>query len=123
MGPEMQDGLVVRQTQILSGACCYIQVFRLILSRSIAEDVSPPVPVADLFRLVDFSLVRWDLVGLILPTWLGMVLVVAFASSLDVAAISMDMGEALETNKELITVGIGNLLSGLTLGYTGYVFF
>ena len=79
--------------------------------------------MGDLLSLVDFSLVRWDLIGLIVPTWLGMVLVVAFASSLDVAAISIDMGEALETNKELKTVGIGNLLSGLTLGYTGsYIF-
>jgi sulfate permease, SulP family len=35
----------------------------------------------------------------------------------------MDMGEALDTNKELTTVGIGNLLSGLTLGFTGsYIF-
>jgi len=57
------------------------------------------------------------------PTWLGMVLVVAFASSLDVAAISMDMGEALDTNSELRTVGIGNLMSGLTFGFTGsYIF-
>ena len=88
-----------------------------------SPDVSPPVPVADLFRLVDFSLVRWDLIGLIVPTWLGMVLVVAFASSLDVAAISMDMGEALDTNNELKTVGIGNLFSGLTCGFTGsYIF-
>jgi len=79
--------------------------------------------VSDLFGLVDFSLVRWDLVSHVIPTWLGMVLVVAFASSLDVAAISMDMGEALDTNKELTTVGIGNLLSGLTLGYTGSKFF
>jgi sulfate permease, SulP family len=35
----------------------------------------------------------------------------------------MDMGEALDTNMELKTVGIGNLLSGLSLGYTGsYIF-
>jgi MFS superfamily sulfate permease-like transporter len=70
--------------------------------------VAPPVPVGDLFSLVDFSLVRWDLIGDIFPTWIGMVFVVSFASCLDVAAISMDMGEALDTNKELTTVGIGN---------------
>jgi len=35
------------------------------------------------------------------------------------AAISMDMGEALDTNNELMTVGISNLLSGLTGGMTG----
>jgi sulfate permease, SulP family len=33
------------------------------------------------------------------------------------------MGEALDTNKELVTVGAGNLMSGLTFGYTGsYIF-
>ena len=33
---------------------------------------------------------------------------VSFSSCLDVAAISMDMGEALDTNSELMTVGISN---------------
>lgn len=66
---------------------------------------------------------RWDLIAEIAPTWVGMVFVVSFASCLDVAAISMDMGEVLDTNKELKTVGIGNFMSGLTLGYTGsYIF-
>lgn len=37
-----------------------------------------------------------------------MVFVVSFSSCLDVAAISMDMGEALDTNSELMTVGISN---------------
>jgi hypothetical protein len=69
---------------------------------------APSVPVGDLFRLVDFSSVRWDLWSEIFSTWVGMVFVVSFASCLDVAAISMDMGEALDTNKELMTVGICN---------------
>jgi MFS superfamily sulfate permease-like transporter len=69
---------------------------------------APSVPVGDLFRLVDFSMVRWDLWPKIFSTWVGMVFVVSFASCLDVAAISMDMGEALDTNKELTTVGICN---------------
>ena len=35
----------------------------------------------------------------------------------------MDMGESLDTNNELMTVGISNLLSGLTGGMTGsYIF-
>ena len=46
-------------------------------------------------------------------------LVVSFASCLDVAAISMDMGEALDTNKELATVGICNVMSGALFGFTG----
>ena len=40
-----------------------------------------------------------------------------------VAAIEMDMGSALDTNAELITVGISNALSGLLGGFTGsYIF-
>ena len=70
--------------------------------------VAPSVPVSDLFTLVDFQLVEWSLVTEILSTWFGMVFVVSFASCLDVAAISIDMGEALDTNKELATVGICN---------------
>ncbi|KAL7430923.1 hypothetical protein ACHAXH_003229, partial [Discostella pseudostelligera] len=84
---------------------------------------SPPVPVRDLFNLIDFGKVRWDLGKQLLPTWAGMVFVVSFSSCLDVAAISMDMGEALDTNNELMTVGISNFVSGLTGGLTGsYIF-
>lgn len=54
-------------------------------------DVAPPVPVMDLLHLINFSQVRWDLAADILPTWVGMVFVVSFASCLDVAAISIDM--------------------------------
>lgn len=74
-------------------------------------EVAPPVSISELIGLVDFSLVRWDLVGSILWTWVGMIFVVSFASCLDVAAISMDMGEALDTNRELATVGICNCKS------------
>jgi SulP family sulfate permease len=82
-------------------------------------EVGPPVPVSDLFQLVNFSAIQWDLVSEIMFTWVGMVFVVSFASCLDVAAISMDMGEALDTNKELSTVGVCNIMSGLTFGFTG----
>ena len=35
----------------------------------------------------------------------------------------MDMGEALDTNAEMVTVGTANLMSGLTFGFTGsYIF-
>jgi hypothetical protein len=33
----------------------------------------------------------------------------------------MDMGEALDTNKEMVTVGTSNLLSGLLFGFTGKI--
>ena len=70
--------------------------------------VSPPVPVQDLLHLVDFRLVHWSLVRECIGTWVGMVFVVSFASSLDIAAVSMDMGESLDTNKEMVTVGTSN---------------
>jgi MFS superfamily sulfate permease-like transporter len=84
---------------------------------------SPSVPASDLLRLVDFNNIRWDLGKELISTWAGMVFVVSFSSCLDVAAISMDMGEALDTNNELMTVGISNFVSGLAGGFTGsYIF-
>lgn len=54
---------------------------------------------------------------------IGMFLVVAFSSSLDVAAIEMEMGLPLDYNRELNTVGLANVFSGLAGGYTGsYIF-
>lgn len=70
--------------------------------------VAPSVPVSDLIKLVDFSLIQWSCWTHVFSTWCGMVFVVSFASCLDVAAISIDMGEALDTNHELATVGICN---------------
>lgn len=75
------------------------------------------------WSLFDFRNVHWALMPTVLPTWLGMYVVVAFSSSLDVAAIQMDMGRQLDFNHELITVGISNLCSGCTGGFTGsYIF-
>ena len=86
-------------------------------------ETSPSVPAQDLLELVDFHKVRWDISKELLSTWAGMVFVVSFSSCLDVAAISMDMGEALDTNNELMTVGISNFVSGLAGGFTGsYIF-
>ena len=62
-------------------------------------DRSPSVPMSDLVHIIDFSGVRWDLIFEIIPTWFGMVFVVSFASCLDVAAISIDMGQPLDTNR------------------------
>ncbi|RHY30458.1 hypothetical protein DYB32_004304 [Aphanomyces invadans] len=58
-----------------------------------------------------------------LPTWIAMYFVVAFSSSLDVAAIEMALHKPLDHNAELQTVGWSNLVSGLTGGFTGsYIF-
>ena len=52
-----------------------------------------------------------------------MIVVVALSSSLDVAAIELEMKTPLNYNSELIMVGISNMVSGLTGGYTGsYIF-
>ena len=62
-------------------------------------ETAPTVPMSDLVHIIDFSEVRWDLIFEIIPTWFGMVFVVSFASCLDVAAISIDMGQPLDTNR------------------------
>lgn len=85
--------------------------------------VSEPTPVSSVIELFSWKLVRWDLIVPNLSTWVGMVFVVSFSSCLDVSAISIDMGEPLDTNNELATVGLSNLISGLLGGYTGsYIF-
>lgn len=56
-------------------------------------------------------------------TILAMISVVALSSSLDIAAIEIEMKRPLDYNHELKTVGISNIVSGITGGYTGsYIF-
>ncbi|KAL7473696.1 hypothetical protein ACHAXS_014188 [Conticribra weissflogii] len=56
-------------------------------------------------------------------TLAAMISVVALSSSLDIAAIEMELKRPLNYNHELKTVGISNIVSGLTGGYTGsYIF-
>ena len=67
--------------------------------------------------------VQWDLLLPQLPRFVGMLLVVAFSSSLDVAAIEMEVGLPLDYDRELQTVGLSNLFSGCMGGFTGsYIF-
>ena len=70
--------------------------------------VSEPTPVSSVIDLFSWKLIRWDLIVPNLSTWIGMVFVVSFSSCLDVSAISIDMGEPLDTNNELATVGLSN---------------
>ena len=51
-----------------------------------------------------FRLVDWALVPQLIPTWLAMYFVMAFSSSLDVAAIQMELGKALNFNRELVSL-------------------
>ncbi len=56
-------------------------------------------------------------------TVLSMILVVALSSSLDIAAIDLEVPKPLEYNYELRMIGLSNFISGLTGGYTGsYIF-
>lgn len=71
----------------------------------------------------DVNKVEWNLLPKQIFRLLGMFFVVAFSSSLDVAAIEMELGIPLDYNRELATVGISNMVSGLFGGYTGsYIF-
>ena len=56
-------------------------------------------------------------------TIIAMISVVALSSSLDIAAIEIEMKRPLDYNHELTTVGFSNIVSGITGGYTGsYIF-
>jgi len=105
----------------------------LLISGSSLEDarkggwVAPAVetPVFyKVFELFDFQAV--DLGAAfprIIPTFLAMYAVVAFGSSLDVAAVQFEIGKPMDYDQELVTVGISNFVSGATGGYTGsYIF-
>ncbi|KAG2444838.1 hypothetical protein HXX76_001579 [Chlamydomonas incerta] len=58
------------------------------------------------------------------PKLAGLFLVVCFGSCMDVAAIQSDMPTPLDFNRELMTVGVSNMVTGaLGAGYTGsYIF-
>jgi MFS superfamily sulfate permease-like transporter len=67
--------------------------------------------------------VVWSAVLSCAPTWLAMYCVVCFSSCLDIAAIQMELGEMLDFDLEIKTVGTANVLSGLSGGFTGsYIF-
>lgn len=77
----------------------------------------------DSWALYDISKVEWNHFPRQIIRLVAMFFVVAFSSSLDVAAIEMELGMPLDYNHELSTVGLSNLISGLTGGYTGsYIF-
>lgn len=82
-----------------------------------------PSPFYEAWSLFDFRVVAWGVLPDIIPTWLALVLVVAFSSSLDVAAIEMEVRRPLDYNYELRMIGVSNVLSGLSGGFTGsYIF-
>ena len=75
------------------------------------------------WMLYDATRMAWRYVPAAAPPWLAMVVVVAFSSSLDVAAIEMELGVPLDYDAELRTVGASNFVSGLFGGFSGsYIF-
>eukprot|EP00579_Thalassiosira_antarctica_P017127 CAMPEP_0201946200 /NCGR_PEP_ID=MMETSP0903-20130614/54294_1 /ASSEMBLY_ACC=CAM_ASM_000552 /TAXON_ID=420261 /ORGANISM="Thalassiosira antarctica, Strain CCMP982" /LENGTH=706 /DNA_ID=CAMNT_0048489295 /DNA_START=102 /DNA_END=2222 /DNA_ORIENTATION=+ len=67
--------------------------------------------------------VVWSVLPSQTLTLIAMISVVGLSSSLDIAAIETEMKRPLDYNHELKTVGISNIISGMTGGYTGsYIF-
>ena len=86
-------------------------------------DTDSPLSWTDTWDLMKFDKVAWGVMPSLFLTELSMIFVVALSSSLDVAAIEIELQRPLDYNHELQTVGLSNLVSGLTGGYTGsYIF-
>ncbi|KAG6960113.1 hypothetical protein JG688_00009756, partial [Phytophthora aleatoria] len=87
------------------------------------EDNGAGVPVMEVYELFDLNHIHWSVMPAQLPTMLSMFVMIAFASSLDIASICMGTTSSMNYNAQLQTVGMSNLVSGLTGGYTGsYIF-
>jgi len=85
--------------------------------------MEPPPPWYRTWDFLRFDKVVWSALPQLALTELSMIFVVALSSSLDVAAIELELGQPLNYNRELSMVGVSNLVSGLTGGYTGsYIF-
>ena len=90
----------------------------------ISDNESPPVWY-HMWDFLSFENVVWGALMQTsqITTWAAMTFVVALSSSLDVAAIELEIGRKLDYNHEIKTVGLSNLVSGVTGGYTGsYIF-
>lgn len=89
----------------------------------VAEPPPSPRSITQIYGFYDFSKISFSHLTDQIPTWIAMYFVVAFSSSLDVAAVETALGKPLDHNHELQTVGISNLLSGLGGGFTGSYLF
>jgi MFS superfamily sulfate permease-like transporter len=91
-------------------------------SGSSAEDGTAS-SVFSAWELFFHGKIQWSAVVKCAPSWLAMYFVVAFSSCLDIAAIQMEIGKVLDFDHEIQTVGLANVLSGATGGFTGsYIF-
>lgn len=80
--------------------------------------------IVDTLSLYVMGRVYWLVAArAVTASWVSMTLVVSFSSCLDLAAIEVDLRRALDMDKELQTVGLSNIISGLCGGFTGsYIF-
>jgi len=88
------------------------------------NQADPPPVWYHTWDYIQFDKVIWNAIfpGQLL-TFFSMVFVVALSSSLDIAAIDLEIPKPLEYNYELRMVGLSNVISGITGGYTGsYIF-
>jgi MFS superfamily sulfate permease-like transporter len=91
---------------------------------TMVDDNAPKPSWTHTWDYLRFDLVDWRAYPQLAMTEIGMIFVVALSSSLDVAAIELELKhQPLDYNHELQTVGWSNIVSGLTGGYTGsYIF-
>jgi MFS superfamily sulfate permease-like transporter len=84
---------------------------------------NPSGPWQETWKFIRFENVVWSALPQLTVTLLSMTMVVALSSSLDIAAIELELNQKLDYDNELMTVGLSNLVSGATGGYTGsYIF-
>ena len=88
--------------------------------------INKTVKTGSWYHMWDFLRIEkvvWSVLPSQTLTVLAMISVVALSSSLDIAAIEIELKRPLDYNHELKTVGISNIISGITGGYTGsYIF-
>jgi sulfate permease, SulP family len=126
---RVQHALTLPGCMVLSVAVFYTTLWGLGYTLADARALGwvapslPPSPFWEAWSLFNLRLVQWDVIPSILPTWFALVVVVAFSSSLDVAAIEMEIRRPLDYDHELRMIGLSNVVSGLSGGYTGsYIF-
>ena len=81
--------------------------------------MDPPPVWYQTWQYLRFHKVVWSVLPKSVLTEVGMIFVVALSSSLDIAAIEIELKRPLDYNCKLTTVGISNLVWSLTGGYTG----
>lgn len=87
------------------------------------REMDPPPVWYHSWEFLRLDKVDWNVFPSLALTEISMILVVALSSSLDVAAIELELKRPLDYNHELKMVGLSNFVSGMTGGYTGsYIF-